>query len=293
MRSFIGEISETHIGASLALSYLLFSAIFWAYPFIWLLILSFSEWRFFDAPSFSGLHNLIVVLGDPEFWAGLWNLVRFFSIYFPIAFVGSLGFAFGLKHVGRGKTFIALCFLLANISSGVAFSLVFAKLFSSTGPINNMVFSWFGFRIPWMSNPTLAMLAIALVVAWKFIGYYGLILYSGLQTIPKELDDAALLDNTPPLVRLFRITLPLINAQLITVLVLTILVSFSIFTEPYLITGGGPLGRTNMPLMIIYETAFRRLQPSHAAIMSVIVAAVSYLLIRITRKLLEKDVKLT
>jgi multiple sugar transport system permease protein len=143
-----------------------------------------------------------------------------------------------------------------------------------------------------MSDPNLAMLAIALVVAWKFIGYYGLIIFSGLQTIPKELYDAALLDNTPPLMRLVRITLPLINAQLIMVLVFTILVSFGIFTEPYLITGGGPLGRTNMPLMIIYETAFRRLQPGHAAMMSVIIAAVSYLLIRITRKLLENDVKL-
>jgi multiple sugar transport system permease protein len=185
-----------------------------------------------------------------------------------------------------------LCFLLANISSGVAFSLVFTKLFSSTGPINNMVFSCFGFRVPWMSNPTLAMLAIALVVAWKFIGYYGLIIYSGLQTIPKDLYDAALLDNTPPLKRLFRITLPMINAQLIMVMVFTILVSFGIFTEPYLITGGGPLGRTNTPLMVIYETAFRRLQPGHAAMMSVIVATASYLLIRITRTLMERDVKL-
>jgi multiple sugar transport system permease protein len=143
-----------------------------------------------------------------------------------------------------------------------------------------------------MSDPNLAMLAIALVVAWKFIGYYGLIIYSGLQTIPKELYDAALLDNTPPLKRLFRITLPMINAQLIMVLVFTIIVSFGIFTEPYLITGGGPLGRTSTPLMVIYETAFRRLQPGRAAMMSVIVAAASYLLIRIARKFLERDVKL-
>lgn len=292
MRESIGRISETQIGALLALSYLLFSAVFWAYPFLWLTILSFSDWRFFGAPSFSGLHNLLVVLRDPDFWRGLWNVIRFFSIYFPIAFAGSLGFAFGLKHIGHGKAFIALCFLLANVSSGVAFSLVFTKLFSSTGPINNMVFSCFGFRIPWMSDPTLAMLAIALVVAWKFIGYYGLIIYSGLQTIPRDLYDAALLDNTPPLKRLFRITLPMINAQLIMVMVFTILVSFGIFTEPYLITGGGPLGRTNTPLMVIYETAFRRLQPGHAAMMSVIVATASYLLIRITRTLMERDVKL-
>ena len=286
------KLSDPQFGTVLALSYLAFSAVFWAYPFVWLLILSVSDWRFFDAPTFSGLRNLFVVLRDPEFWTGLWNVIRFFAIFFPIAFLGSLGFAFGLQQVRHGKAFVALCFLLANISSGVAFSLVFKKLFSSTGPINNILFAWFGYRIPWMSDPNFAMLAIALVVSWKFVGYYGLILYSGLQTVPKDIYDAALLDHTPPLTRLFRITLPMINAQLIMVLVFTILVSFSIFTEAYLITGGGPLDSTNTPMMIIYETAFRRLQPTHAAMMSIIVAAASYALIRVMRVLFEREVKL-
>lgn len=288
----LGRFSDAQLGAALALSYLVFSAIFWAYPFTWLLILSVSDWRFFDTPTFSGFHNLVAVLRDPEFWTGLWNVIRFFAIFFPIAVLGSLGFAFGLQHIRHGKAFIALSFLLANISSGVAFSLVFKKLFSSTGPINNILYTDFGFRVPWTSDPNLAMLAIALVVAWKFVGYYGLILYSGLQTIPNEIYDAALLDQTPPLTRLVRITLPMINAQLIMVLVFTVLVSFSIFTEAYLITEGGPLDSTNMPMMVIYETAFRRLQPTHAAMMSMIVAGVSYLLIRAMRRVFEREVKL-
>jgi multiple sugar transport system permease protein len=285
--------AEARFGAALALAYLAFSAVFWAYPFVWLLILSFSKWRFFDAPTYSGLQNLFIVLRDPEFLTGLWNVIRFFSIFFPIAFLGSLAFAFGLQHVRKGRAFVALSFLLANISSGVAFSLVFKKLFSSTGPINNILFAYFGYRIPWLSDPNFAMLAIALVVSWKFVGYYGLILFSGLQTIPGDLNDAAVLDNSTPLVRLFRITLPMINAQLIMVLVFTIIVSFSIFTEAYLITGGGPLDSTNTPMMIIYETAFRRLQPSRAAVMSIIVAAISYALIRVMRLIFEREVKLT
>ena len=288
----LGRFSDAQFGAALALSYLVFSAIFWAYPFIWLLILSVSHWRFFDTPMFSGFNNLVAVLHDPEFWTGLWNAIRFLAIFLPITVLGSLGFAFGLQHIRHGKAFIALSFLLANISSGVAFSLVFKKLFSSSGPINNILYADFGFRIPWMSDPNLAMLAIALVVAWKFVGYYGLILYSGLQTIPNEIYDAALLDHTPPLTRLVRITLPMINAQLIMVLVFTVLVSFSIFTEAYLITDGGPLDSTNMPMMVIYETAFRRLQPAHAAMMSMIVAGVSYLLIRAMRQVFEREVKL-
>jgi multiple sugar transport system permease protein len=288
-----GKISEAQIGAILAISYLLFNLVFWAYPFLWLIILSVSDWRFFDAPSFSGLTNFFLVLKDPEFWNSVWNVVRFLGYYLPIVLTCSLAFAFGLKHLGRGKAFVALCFLLAHISSGVAYSLVFTKIFSSTGPLNSFLFDWFGFKIPWLSSPSLAMLSISLVVTWKFVGYYGLILYSGLLAIPREIYDAAKLDNTPPLTRLFKVTLPMINAQLIMVLVFAIILSFSIFTEPYMMTGGGPLESTNMPLLVIYETAFMRLQPSRAALMSIIIAVASYLVIKLIRKFLEHDVALT
>ncbi len=283
---------EAAIGIALAASYLVFTAIFWAYPFFWLAKLSVTQWRFFDEPVFTGARNLLLTLRDPQFLQALWNVVRFLAMYLPIAFGGALIVAFGLQHVRRGKAFIALCFLLSNVSSGVALSLVFTKIFSSTGPLNAALFAWTGITIPWTNDPTLAMLAIALVVAWKFVGYYGLILYSGLLTIPKEIYDAARLDHAGPFTRLVRITLPMMNPQLMMVLVFAILVSFGLFTEPFLITGGGPADSTMTPQIMIYETAFRRLQPSHAAMMSIIVSAGSYALVVLARRLFEKKVVL-
>lgn len=283
---------EAWIGLSLALAYLVFTAIFWAYPFFWLAKLSVTQWRFFDEPVFTGAGNLVRTVQDPQFLQALWNVVRFLLFYLPMAFGGALIVAFGLQHVGRGKAFVALCFLLSNVSSGVALSLVFTKIFSSTGPLNALLFDWIGVRIPWTNHPTLAMLAIALVVAWKFVGYYGLILYSGLLTIPREIYDAARLDRAGPLTRLVRITLPMMNPQLMMVLVFAILVSFGLFTEPFLITGGGPADSTTTPQMMIYETAFRRLQPSHAAMMSVLVSLVTYLLVVLARRLFERKVVL-
>ncbi len=292
MSKIFANMSDAKIGAYLAISYLLFNVVFWAYPFLWLIILSVSDWRFFGEPSFSGLTNFLVVLDDPEFWNSLWNVARFLGYYLPIVLACSVAFAFGLMHLGRGKAFVALCFLLAHISSGVAYSLVFTKIFSSTGPFNSFLFEWFGFKIPWLTSPTMAMLSISLVVTWKYVGYYGLILYSGLVAIPKEIYDAARLDNAPPLTRLFRITLPMINAQLIMVVVFAVIVSFGIFTEPYLMTGGGPLESTTTPLLVMYETAFMRLQPNRAALMSIIIAVASYLVIKLIRKFLERDVEL-
>lgn len=292
MKLTLGKIKEAHIGATLAICYLLFNLLFWAYPFIWLLVLSVSDWRFFDTPSFSGFRNASIILQDVEFWRSLWNVARFLGIYVPMVLACSLAFAFGLQHIGRGKMFVALCFLLANVSSGVAYSLVFTKLFSSTGPLNQLLLDWFGFTIPWLSSPSMAMFSLALVITWKFVGYYGLILYSGLVAIPTEIYDAAKLDNTPPLTRLFKVTLPMLNAQLVMVMIFAITVAFGIFTEPYMMTGGGPLESTNMPMLVMYETAFSRLQPGRAALMAIIIAIVSYGLIKIMRKLIEKDVVL-
>lgn len=281
---------EAIVGLSLAGVYIVFTAIFWAYPLFWLAKLSVTQWRFFDEPVFTGARNLVRTMQDAAFLQSLWNVMRFLGFYLPIAFVGALCVAFGLQHVGRGKAFVALCFLLSNVSSGVALSLVFLKIFSSTGPLNNSLYAAIGVRIPWTSDPTLAMLAIALVVAWKFVGYYGLILYSGLLTVPRELYDAARLDHAGPLTRLVRITMPMLNPQLMMVLTFAILVSFGLFTEPYLITGGGPADSTSTPQMIIYETAFRRLQPSHAAMMSIIISLLSYLAVLLARRLFEKKV---
>lgn len=283
---------EAVAGLSLALVYLAFTAVFWAYPFFWLAKLSVTQWRFFDDPVFTGARNLMLTLRDPQFLQALWNVLRFLLLYLPMAFAGALVVAFGLQHVGRGRAFVALCFLLSNVSSGVALSLVFTKIFSASGPLNQTLYGWAGATIPWTTDPQLAMLAIALVVAWKFVGYYGLILYSGLLTIPRELYDAARLDRAGALTRLVRITLPMLNPQLMMVLVFAILVSFGLFTEPFLITGGGPADSTVTPQMMIYETAFRRLQPSHAAMMSILVAAATYLMIAVARRLLERKVTL-
>lgn len=286
------KLKDKHTGSILAASYLGYSSVFWLYPFIWLAVLSLTEWRFVGTPSFNGLQNFVLVVQDPMFWKSMLNVLRFLMYYLPIVFISSLLFAFGLQKLKYGRAFVALSFLLANVSSGVAYSIVFSKIFSQNGPLNTFLYDWFGFSLPWLTSPDFAMLSIALVVTWKFVGYYGLILFSGLNSIPKEIYAAAALDNTGAIKRLFRITLPLINPQLIMVLVLAITVSFAIFTEPYLITGGGPLNSTTTPMIVMYEAAFMKMQPSWAATMSIFIAFISFTLIWVVRKLLERKLEI-
>ncbi|QCR37536.1 carbohydrate ABC transporter permease [Nissabacter sp. SGAir0207] len=284
-------LKESTLGGLVASSYLGYSLLFWFYPIFWLCVLSVTDWKFIGLPTFSGLRNFLAVLHDPLFWRAMRNVFHFLLYYLPVVFSASLLFAFGLKKIRYGKAFIALSFLLANVSSSVAYSVVFSKLFSESGPINTLLQQLCGVSVPWFTSPDVAMLSIALIVTWKFVGYYGLIFYSGLITLPKEIEDAAALDHAGPCKRLFYVTLPMMNAQIVMVLVLAISVAFALFTEPYLITGGGPLDSTTTPMVVMYEAAFRRMRPGWAAMMSIIVALVSFGLIWLLRRLLEKNIE--
>ena len=269
-----------------------YSALFWFYPLIWLLILSVTQWQFIGTPTFIGLGNFIGVIQDKLFWRSMLNVFRFLLYYIPIVFIASMLFASGLQKIRYGKAFIALSFLLANISSGVAYSIVFSKMFSEYGPVNSVLRECFGITVPWFTSPDCAMLSIALIVTWKFVGYYGLILYSGMQAIPKDIYSAAVLDKTGRFRQVWSITVPMMNPQIVMVMVLAITVAFSIFTEPYLITGGGPLNSTTSPMVVMYEVAFQQMKPSWAAMMSVIVAACSFLTIWLFRRLCEKNIEI-
>nr|WP_318382010.1 sugar ABC transporter permease [uncultured Enterobacter sp.] len=283
---------DSRTGGLLASSWLGYSLLFWFYPLAWLAVLSVTQWQFVGTPVWTGLNNVISVMNDKLFWTSLLNVFRFLMYYLPIVFISALLFAAGLKRIKYGKGFIALSFLLANISSGVAYSIVFSKLFSEFGPVNVFLREWLGVSVPWFTNPDCAMLSIALIVTWKFVGYYGLILYSGMLAIPQDIYSAAQLDKTGRLRQTFGITLPMMNAQIVMVMVLAVTVAFSIFTEPYLITGGGPLNSTTSPMVVMYEVAFQKMKPGWAATMSIIVAACSFLLIWLFRKLFEKHIEI-
>jgi len=280
-------------GNWIAAGFVLFNLVFWLYPSLWLALLSLSDWRFFGELRISGLKNVIYVLNDREFWAAFRNVGRFLLFYVPMSLVASLAFAMGLRHVGRGESFIVLCFLLAYVSSGVSYSLVFSKVFGDNGPLNSFLLQHFGVTVPWLTTPSMALFSVSLVITWKFVGYYGLILYSGLTAIPKEVYEAARLDHSGRFRTLFSITLPMLNAQIVTVMVLAITVAFAVFTEPYVLTGGGPMNSTTMPQLVMYETAFQRLRPGHAAVMAILTALVSYAVIQLVRRLLEREVKIT
>lgn len=281
---------DRKFGWGLISIYLAYTAVFWGYPFVWMVVLAFSKWNYFSPLKFVGLANFVRIFQDSTFIRVMLNTVNFLAYLVPMVLFASLAFAIVLAKLRYFRTFIMLSFLVANVSSGVAYSIMFSNIFAVNGPLNKLIYKLFGFTIPWFSDPQLAVFSICLIVTWKFIGYYGLILYAGLQAIPSNLYEAARLDGANRRTIFWKITLPLLNPSLITVVVLSTMLTFGIFTEPYMITGGGPMQRTTTFLIYMYDTAFKRINPSYATTVAVVTAMMSYGLVMLIRRLFEKEV---
>ena len=143
-------------------------------------------------------------------------------------------------------------------------------------------------NINWLNSTALAPMVIALIMVWKFSGYYALIIESGLESISVDVYEAADLDGATGWQRFFKITLPLLYPAFYTVSILATGVVFHIFTEPYLLTNGGPNGATNTWVLQIYDEAFNKLNTGYGSAVAIVAAAVTFLSIGLIRKILEK-----
>ncbi|AEH51610.1 carbohydrate ABC transporter permease [Pseudothermotoga thermarum] len=281
---------EVTFGWAMVGTYLAYTALFWGYPFIWMFVLTFSKWNFVSKIRFVGFQNFQRIFLDPTFWRIFLNTINFLAYLVPMTLIASLLYALALTKVKYLRSFVIFGFLVANVSSGVAYSIMFSNLFAVNGPVNRLIYSLFGVTVPWFSHPQLAIFSICLMIIWKFVGYYGLIIYAGLQAIPQSVIEAARIEGATERAIFMRITLPLLNPSLVTVTILVTTLTFGIFTEPYMITGGGPMQRTMTPLMYMYDTAFRRINPSYATVVAFMTALISFCLVMLIKRLLEKEV---
>lgn len=280
-------------GYLLVSPYVIYNIIFWVYPFIWGFIIAFQRWNIISPQrEFVGLDNFVSVLTNPQFWNALRVTFKFWIVFLPAVIVASLGLATLLQRVNRFRAFYIAGYLASYTMAGVAYSVVFMLLLSGNGLINTWLWKIFHVRIPWFTDPRIAIVSIALVVVWKFIGYYGLIFLAGLQAIPKELYEVAAIDGANAWTRFWRITVPLLNPAFTVIFVFATILSFGIFTEPFMITGGGPLGSTQTFMLLIYQKTFENLEAGYGSAMAVSMAALSFGATVLVRRAIEQEVYL-
>lgn len=269
--------------------YLVFTAVFFILPLVWNLFLFVTDWNLISPDrQFVGLANFAEAFRSPRVRAAFLASYRFMAFFIPTVLVSSLGIALLINSIPKFKGLISVAFFLPYLASGVAFSLVVRGIVSYNSPLNHLLRRLFGTAPDWLGDPVLAVLVISLMITWKFSGYYALIFLAGLQSIPKELYESADIDGASAWTKLWKITIPMLYPAVYTVMVLAVGLMFGIFTEPFILTGGGPRLATHTWYLEIYYQAFSAMRAGYASAIAFVNAVVTFVSIIIVRKIMER-----
>jgi multiple sugar transport system permease protein len=282
------------IGYAFVAPYVLFLAGLFAYPLLVALYISFFDY-FFAAPGahvarpFVGLSNYAAVLSDPVFQRSILNVAEFILINVPLTVLLSLVLASALNAKLPFRTFFRVAYYIPYVTASVAVIGVWLWLFSGSGFLNG-VLGPLSPKPSWLVNELWAMPVIALVVTWKQLGFYVLLYLAALQNIPRELYEASEVDGAGVVRRFTAITVPGVRSVTTLVVILATIVGANLFTEPYLLTGGGgPSGASMSPVLLMYQQGIEQGHAGYAAAIGTVLAIVVMAISAFNRFVLERE----
>ncbi len=252
-------------------------AIFYFAPMIISVLISLTDWNGLDrllapgfmAEHFIGLDNYKAILTGTEFWKVLKNTVVYIVLYIPLMLMVSTAIAALLSRQRRGVGVFRVLYYIPVLTSWVAASLIWKSLLSPQYGAMNGILAIFGIEGPgWLTDEKWAMPAIVLVSVWKDMGFFGLILLSGMVGIDRTYYEAAEIDGAGPWTRFLKITLPLLTPSLFYVLIVSLINSFQLFPQIMIMTDGGPNGATQVMVERIYKYGFRYFRMGYASAFS-------------------------
>ena len=244
--------------------------LFYAWPALQTFYLSFTDYSLLAAPNWVGAQNYRDALGDARFGNALLVTVEYVVINIGVQTVVALLIAV-LMHRLTKSSLVRGLLLLPYLIANVVVALVWYNMLDAQLGIVNAVLSWVGIDpVAFFGETSTAIPTIALVNVWRHMGYTALLIFAGLQAIPKSVYEAAAIDGASEW-RVFRsVTLPLLRPVLAMVLVLTVIGSFQIFDTVAVTTKGGPVDATRVIYFYIYEKAFQQFDFGYAAALSVV-----------------------
>ncbi|GAA3507399.1 carbohydrate ABC transporter permease [Streptomyces showdoensis] len=232
-------------------------AVFKAYPIaasFWISLTTGSG----DEQRFAGLANYERLLTDPLFWTALKNTGLILVVQVPLMLGLALLVALGLNSTKVWlRPLWRLGVFVPSLTGLVAAGVMFSVILNRDAGLLNWVLSLFGIDpVNWLGSPFWARVAVVLVITWHYTGYNAVMYLAGLQGIPKELYEAAMVDGAGPVRRFFAITLPQLRPILLLTVVLSTIGTLQLFDEPYVLTGGGPDNSTLTVTMYLYDNGF-------------------------------------
>ncbi len=276
--------------------HLVFFGGFLLWPFFYGIYTSLFEYDFLrpERRPFVGLENYRNLI-DPDsiqyddFWRSMRNTGEFLVWSVPPLVLVALLLAVLLNGRYRGRNVFRTLFFAPYALSATAASVLWWWIFQPTGGLLSHFLAKLGVDSPnWLASMPEAWAAITIATVWWTIGFNTIIFLAALQDIPAVLYEAAAIDGAGPRQQFLRITLPLLRPVLVLVLTITLIASANLFAQPYVMTGGGPLQRTEPIIYRIYVEGVQRNQMGSAAAMSVVVASLLLILTFINFRLFGK-----
>ena len=262
------------------------------FPLVYGIVLSFHKYELaLQVPmTFVGLQNYLKVLQDPRFW----NAAKISAFMVVGGAVVQLVLGFGgallVNDSFRGRSAIVSLLLIPTTIAPVVVGFVFRMILNDRfGPLNYILNLLGLSSVPWLSNPTAAVAAIILANGWEWFPFVMLVILAGLQSVPQELTDAAMVDGASGWQRFWCVTLPLLQPIVIVVVLIRAIEDLKLFDIIYVTTGGGPGIATQTMNMYAYQRGFVFFSIGYASALSYVQLVVTLILVRILFSRLNAD----
>ncbi len=263
---------------------------FLIYPLFASVWYSFHEYNAVQPAEWIGLANYRELLDDEVFHQAFRNTLVYAAGVIPGCVILPLFMALLVNRPGRGIAFFRVAFYIPVITSIVVVGIVWKWMYFEDGILNSILraLNLVSKPVPFLSDPDIAVYAIMAVTVWKASGYYMVLYLAGLQSLPRELDEAARLDGANRWQRLWDITIPLLRPMITLVAVISSIGAMKVFGEIYVMTSGGPADSTNTLVYYVYKQAFTFLRMGYASAVAVVLCLFLVVLSLINIKLSER-----
>lgn len=237
----------------------------WVGPMLYSLYLILHKWNMLKAPQFIGLGNFERMLNDPLVGKSLVNTAYYTFLGVPLQLLVAFSLAVMLNQQIRGLGIYRTVYYLPYITPAVAFAVVWLQILNPEFGVLNQVLSWFGLGpVNWLFNPAWSKPALIIMSLW-LTGFQMIIFLAGLQSVPKELQEAAEIDGANTWRRFVTVTIPIISPIILFNMIIGIIGSFQVFTAVFVMTEGGPQDSTLFMVLYLYQNAFERFRMGYAA----------------------------
>jgi multiple sugar transport system permease protein len=236
--------------------------------------LSMTRGDLFGIREFVGFDNFARLFGDPVFLQTVWNTFYFVLLTVPAMTVIGLALALALNHQSRLAAVLRAIFFASTVLSVTVVTLIWRLVLIPEGGLAAVLARLIGQEpVAFLSEQALAMPSVAVTTIWWGIGLPMVLFLAALQQVPRDMYEAAALDNASKARTLLSITLPSIRRTIVLVIVVEIILQFQLFGQAQLMTGGGPNNSTRPIVLFIYESGWKQWQLGYAAAASQVLFA--------------------